>query len=66
MTATKLIEYNIARQLLQRRSQQTECVEADDFSSGLTGVQTWADRVIAVLALTVCLVVVGSYAEELL
>jgi hypothetical protein len=56
MTTTKLIEYRITRQLLQRRNGHGE---RDD-------VNPWADRLIAILAVTAGLFVLGSYLEELL
>lgn len=67
MTAAKLIEYRIARQLVQRRSQQEEHGATGHFPFARQAcVQSWADRLIAVLAMTIGLVVVGSYAEQLL
>lgn len=69
MTAAKLIEYRITRQLLQRR----KAGALRDLQTPLkawNGVpvdaQAWADRVIAILAVTAGLLVVGSYVEELL
>lgn len=56
MTATKLIEYRIIRQLLQRR-------EKGDRQPAF---HPWGDRLIAVLAMTAGLFVLGSYLEELL
>jgi hypothetical protein len=56
MTATKLIEYRIVRQLLQRR-------EGGDVRQGLN---PWADRLIAILAVTAGLFILGTYLEELL
>jgi hypothetical protein len=56
MTAAKLIEYRITRQLLQRR--ETVCEQQV--------VNPWPDRLIAILAVTAGLVVLGSYLEELL
>ena len=56
MTAAKQIEYRITRRLLQRRE-----------TAGEYGhVNLWADRVIAILAVTAGLFVLGSYLEELL
>ncbi len=70
MTAAKLIEYRIIQQLQQRRevhSVRAVCPTQDEISSGVhTGVQVWADRLIAVLALTVGLLLIGSYFEDLL
>ncbi len=54
MTAAKSIEYRIIRQLLQRR-------EAGDKLQN-----PWADRLIAILAVTTGLFILGSYFEELL
>ncbi len=56
MTAAKLIEYRITRQLLQRREEGSE----------QQGASVWADRLIAILAVTAGLFVLGSYLEELL
>ena len=56
MTAAKLIEYRITRQLLQRREEGGE----------QQGASVWADRLIAILAVTAGLFVLGSYLEELL
>jgi hypothetical protein len=70
MTATQFIEYRITRQLLQRRSKQEQQEEFAG-AEGVTcvvpsSVQIWADRLIAILALTACLLVLGSYIENLL
>lgn len=56
MTAAEAIEYRITRQVLQRRSNK----------AGAVGFDTWADRLIAVLAVTAGLFVLGSYLGELL
>ena len=56
MTAAKHIEYCITRQLLQRRE------EGDEWR----GDNSWADRLIAILAVTAGLFIIGSYFEELL
>jgi hypothetical protein len=56
MTAAKLIEYRITRQLLQRRDRRI--VQRNH--------NLWADRLIAVLAVTAGLFIIGSYFEELL
>jgi hypothetical protein len=56
MTAAKLIEYRITRQLLQRREE----------SGAQRGVTPWANRLIAILAVTTGLFILGSYLEELL
>jgi hypothetical protein len=67
MTSAKLMEYRITRHLVQRRWQQAERADTGGLSSAMpASVQSWADRLIAVLALTACLLVVGSYIEELL
>ena len=64
MTAARLIEYRITRQLIRRRSKRAE---AEYFSLARHArVHSWVDRVICVLAVTACLAVVGSYAEQLL
>jgi hypothetical protein len=56
MTAAKAIETRITRQLLKRRDVDDE---QQDYA-------VWADRLIAVLAATAGLFIVGSYLEELL
>ncbi len=56
MTAAKLIEYRITRQLLQRRGE----------GGKQQGINPWPDRLIAILAVTAALFIVGSYLEELL
>ena len=56
MTAAKLIEYRIARQLLRRREEGGE----------QQGSNVWADRLIAILAVTAGLFILGSFLEELL
>jgi hypothetical protein len=56
MTGAKLIEYRITRQLLQRREEGGE----------QSGSSVWADRLIAILAVTVALLILGSFLEELL
>ena len=56
MTGAKLIEYRITRQLLQRRDQAAEHHNPDH----------WADRLIAILAVTAGLFMMGSIFEELL
>ena len=56
MTAAKQIEYRITRRLLQRREAVGEHRRANP----------WADRVIAILAVTAGLFILGSYLEELL
>lgn len=67
MTASKAIEQGIVRQLLQRRWRRETCMGVAEFLQAPAGsMQCWADRLIAVLALTICLVVIGIYAEQLL
>jgi hypothetical protein len=56
MTTAKLIEYRIARQLLQRREQGGE----------QSASSVWVDRLIAILAVTTGLFILGSLLEELL
>jgi hypothetical protein len=56
MTAAKAIEYQITRQLLQR---QQGVATGSDFN-------LWVDRLIAILATTAGLFLLGSYLEELL
>ena len=55
-TAAKRIEYRITRELVQRR--QGAAVQEH--------ITPWADRLIAIGAVTVGLLILGSYAEELL
>jgi len=61
MTAAKLIEYRITRQLLRRREEGGE--RQGDLKQGYN---LWADRLIAILAVTAGLCILGSYLEELL
>jgi len=56
MTTMKLIEYRIIRQLLQRR----------EVGERQLAFNSWAERLISVLALTAGLFALGSYFEELL
>ena len=56
MTGAKLIEYRITRQLLQRRQQGY--VQLDQ--------NLWVERLIAILAVTAGLIIIGSFFEELL
>ena len=56
MTDAKCLEYRITRQLLQRRDQ----------AAVHQTLNHWADRLIAVLAVTTGLFIVGSFFEELL
>ena len=55
-TATKRIEHRITRELVQRRQ---GAVEQEH-------ITPWADRLIAIGAVTVGLLVLGAYVEELL
>ena len=55
-TAAKRIEYRITRELVQRRQGAADQEH----------ITPWADRLIAIGAVTVGLVILGSYAEELL
>ena len=55
-TAAKRIEYGITRKVLQRR----------EGASDQESISPWADRLIAIGAVTVGLLIVGSYIEELL
>jgi hypothetical protein len=56
MTAAKLIEYSITRELLKRSAG----------ASPSRGSSLWADRLIGVLAVTTGLLIMGSFIEELL
>jgi hypothetical protein len=56
MTTARLIEHRIIRQLLQRRE---EVIPPRGYS-------LWVERLIAVLAVTAGLSIVGSYFEEML
>lgn len=71
MTAARRIEHRITRQLLRRREQYSLSglavpVAGEQGNAQQFEVQPWADRVIAILAVTTGLLVVGSYVEELL
>lgn len=57
MTTAKAIEYHITRQVMQRRCEGKQGVST---SSG------WADRLIAVVAVTAGLFILGTYLQELL
>lgn len=61
MTTAKRIEHQITRQLLQRR-------EASALPRGAVcaDMNTWVDRLIAILAVAAGLLILGSYLEELL
>ncbi len=62
MEAVKQVEHQITRRLLQRRESSGERQGVNP----PTDITPWADRLIAILALTTGLLVVGSYMEELL
>ena len=62
MTVARRIENQITRQLLQRRDEN----EGEPHSRYQSGANPWIDRLIAILAVTAGLVIVGSYLEELL
>jgi hypothetical protein len=71
MTAARLIEYRITRQLLRRREQrcvygQRLSIPRSAWGTSHFDVRRWADRLIGILAVTTGLLVVGSYVEELL
>ncbi len=61
MTTAKAIEYRIIRRSLQSGAGVAE-TEPGDYSSSVR----WADRLIAVLATTVGLFLLGAFMEELL
>ena len=60
MTTARLIEHRITRQLLQRRE---EVIPPTGYNRNHS---LWVERLIAVLAVTVGLSIVGSYFEEML
>lgn len=68
MTAARLIENGITRKLLRRREREA----VTGLSTHTTqlqwrgDIQPWVDRVIAILAATTGLLVLGSLVEELL
>jgi hypothetical protein len=71
MSAVKHIEYQITRKLMRRR--ERGAVQPGNVRQGLTQQPNlqpapgkWADRLIAILALTTGLLVLGSFLEELL
>lgn len=71
MTAVKHLEYQITRQLMRRREQgavQQGAVQqgATQQRNRLSVTSKWVDRSIAVLALAMGLLVLGSLLEELL
>lgn len=61
MTAAETIEYRITRRVLQRRAGEPRAGEPR-----AEGCDAWADRLIAVLAVTAGLFVLGSFLQELL
>ena len=66
MTAVKHLEYQITRQLMRRREVGAVQQGAMRQQNRQASTYIWADRLIAVLALTTGLLVLGSYLEELL
>jgi hypothetical protein len=68
MTATRLIEHRITRHLQRRRELRFRGLAAapEHRDARQFDMQPWADRLIAILAVTTGLLVVGSYVEELL
>lgn len=66
MTLSKRLEYQIARQLLQRREEGSVQSGAVQQSNAGADINLWADRLIAILAATAGLLILGSYLEELL
>ncbi len=64
MTAAEAIEYRITRQLLARGQTPTKAANAP-FHSAPPQTVNWTDRLIAILATTVSLFVLGSFLEEL-
>ncbi len=71
MTAAQRVEYQITRQLLQRReggAVQPGAVQPGAVQDAVAhaDLNPWADRLIAILAVTAGLVILGSYLEELL
>ena len=58
MGTAKALEYRITRQLLQARAGRCPDARGDRIA--------WAERIIAILGLTVGLLVLGSYLQELL
>jgi hypothetical protein len=66
MTVAKRIEYQITRQLLQRREEGAVQQGAVQQGVASADINPWADRLIAILAVTAGLLILGSYLEELL
>lgn len=68
MTAARLIENGITRKLLRRREREAVTGSFTPIAQHhwQGDVRPWVDRVIAILAVTTGLLVVGSLVEELL
>lgn len=68
MTAARLIENGITRKLLRRREREAVTGSFTPIAQlhWQGDVRPWVDRVIAILAVTTGLLVVGSLVEELL
>ena len=66
MSAAKDMEYQITRQLLRRREQGAALPADAGCYSPRVDTHPWAERLIAILAVTAGLLIVGSYLEELL
>ena len=71
MRAAQQVEYQITRQLLQRReggAVQPGAVQPGAVPDAVkrADLNPWADRLIAILAVTTGLVILGNYLEELL
>ena len=62
MTVARRIENQITRQLLQRREEG----DGQSYPIDNPGANPLIDRLIAILAVTAGLLIVGSYLEELL
>ncbi len=66
MSAAKDMEYQITRQLLQRREHSAVPPGDEGCYKPRVDTHPWAERLIAILAVTAGLLIVGSYLEELL
>ena len=66
MRAAQQVEYQITRQLLQRREGGAVQPGAVPDAVKRADLNPWADRLIAILAVTTGLVILGNYLEELL
>jgi hypothetical protein len=66
MSAVKQLEYQITRQLMQRREQIAVQQDETQQRQLHSATSKWADRLLAILALTAGLLVLGSFLEELL